>query len=78
MGRWAAEMIDTDGKPLEEMLAVCKTLGAEVRYSPEGRYFTATVWNGLGAARERTGGACHPENNSMQGRSALRGGVLLL
>ena len=41
-------MVETDGKQLEEMLAVCKALGAEVRYSPEGRYFTAMVWNGWG------------------------------
>lgn len=48
MGRWLAKMVDIDGNPLEEMIAVCKTLGAEVRYSPEGRYFTATVWDGWG------------------------------
>lgn len=48
MGRWTAGMVETDGKQLEEMLAVCKALGAEVRYSPEGRYFTAMVWNGWG------------------------------
>lgn len=42
-------MVETEGKQLEEMLAVCRALGAEVRYSPEKRYFTATVWNGWGS-----------------------------
>ena len=31
---------------LEEMLAVCSDLGAEVEYHPEYGHFTAMVWEG--------------------------------
>ncbi len=40
----------SEGKPaqLEVMASYCQTLGAEVRYHPAQRYFTAMVWIGWG------------------------------
>ena len=32
--------------PLREILEVCRNLGAETRYYPERRAFTAMVWTG--------------------------------
>lgn len=32
--------------PLRELLEVCRNLGAETRYYPERRAFTAMVWTG--------------------------------
>ena len=32
--------------PLRELLEVCRSLGAETRYYPERRAFTAMVWTG--------------------------------
>lgn len=40
--------VKTEEGQLEKMLADCKALGAEIRYSPESRYFTAMVWNDWG------------------------------
>ena len=38
---------------LAALCALCRKLGADVRGSPENRYFTATVWDGWdGSARE--------------------------
>lgn len=34
----------TKTEQLEEMLAVCRDLGAEVEYHPEYGHFTAMVW----------------------------------
>jgi len=34
----------TKTEQLEEMLAVCRNLGAEVEYRPEYGHFTAMVW----------------------------------
>ena len=34
----------TKAEQLEEMLAVCRNLGAEVEYHPESSHFTALVW----------------------------------
>ena len=31
---------------LKTMLGICQELGAEIRYHPEYRYFTAMVWTG--------------------------------
>lgn len=31
---------------LKAMLGICQRLGAETRYHPEHRYFTAMVWTG--------------------------------
>lgn len=31
---------------LEAVCAACRELGAEVRYHPDDRYFTAMVWEG--------------------------------
>lgn len=31
---------------LEAVLQLCGNLGAEIRYHPEYRYFTAMVWTG--------------------------------
>lgn len=36
----------TRTEQLEEMLAVCRDLGAEVDYRPECGHFTAMVWEG--------------------------------
>ena len=36
----------TRQEQLEEMLAVCRELGAEVEYRPEYGHFTAMVWEG--------------------------------
>lgn len=36
----------TKAEQLEEMLAVCRNLGAEVEYHPEYSHFTAMVWEG--------------------------------
>ena len=36
----------TNAEQLEEMLAVCRNLGAEVKSHPEQGYFTAMVWDG--------------------------------
>ena len=36
----------TKTEQLEEMLAVCRNLGAEVEYDPEYSHFTAIVWEG--------------------------------
>ena len=33
-------------KSLEAVLQLCGNLGAEIRYHPEYRYFTAMVWTG--------------------------------
>ena len=35
----------TKAEQLEEMLAVCRNLGAEVEYHPEYGHFTAMVWD---------------------------------
>ena len=36
------ELVDA----LKAMLGICQRLGAETRYHPEHRYFTAMVWTG--------------------------------
>lgn len=36
----------TKTEQLEEMIAVCRNLGAEVEYHPEYGHFTAMVWDG--------------------------------
>ena len=36
----------TSTEQLEEMIAVCRELGAEVEYHPEYGHFTAMVWDG--------------------------------
>lgn len=35
-------------EPLEAVCAACRELGAEVRWPPGSRYFTAMVWDGWG------------------------------
>lgn len=42
------ETVKTEEGQLEKVLAACKALGAEIRYSRESRYFTAMVWNDWG------------------------------
>ena len=37
--------------PLREILEVCRNLGAEIRYYPERRAFTAMVWTGWDTPR---------------------------
>lgn len=37
------EMDDQKTKQLKAMLGICQRLGAETRYHPEHRYFTAMV-----------------------------------
>lgn len=39
-------MTDCKERQLDEVCAVCRELGAEVRHSPDCHYFTATVWDG--------------------------------
>lgn len=41
-------MIKVKEGQLEKVLASCKSLGAEIRYSERNRYFTAIVWNDCG------------------------------
>ena len=38
------EMDEQKTKQLKAMLGICQGLGAETRYHPELRYFTAMVW----------------------------------
>ena len=40
------EMDEQKTKQLKAMLGICQRLGAETRYHPEHRYFTAMVWTG--------------------------------
>ena len=40
------EMDEQKTKQLKAMLGICQGLGAETRYHPEHRYFTAMVWTG--------------------------------
>ena len=40
------EMDEQKRKQLKAMLGICQGLGAETRYHPEHRYFTAMVWTG--------------------------------
>lgn len=40
------EMDEQKIKQLKAMLGICQGLGAETRYHPEHRYFTAMVWTG--------------------------------
>ena len=40
------EMDEQKRKQLKAMLGICQRLGAETRYHPEHRYFTAMVWTG--------------------------------
>lgn len=42
------ETVKMEEGQLEKVLAACKVLDAEIRYSQEDRYFTAMVWNGWG------------------------------
>ena len=39
-------MTEQKAAQLDAVCTVCRELGAEVRRSPENRYFTATVWDG--------------------------------
>ena len=41
-------MCDQPKTPLEKLAALCRELGAEVRYHPEQQYFTAMLWDGWG------------------------------
>lgn len=41
-------MGDQPQAPLEMLAALCRELGAEVRYHPEQSYFTAMLWDGWG------------------------------
>ena len=43
------EMHEKKLAQLEALTAVCRELGAEVRFHPEQGYFTAMVWNGWGS-----------------------------
>lgn len=41
-------MTESEKSPLAEVFTACVGLGAELRYHPAERYFTAMVWNGWG------------------------------
>ena len=41
-------MADNKESHVAEVLAACEGLGAEFRYHPADRYFTAMVWSGWG------------------------------
>ena len=54
------ETVKTEEGQLEKVLAVCRALDAEIRYSQQGRYFTAMVWNDWGLpCREQKIGRTH-------------------
>lgn len=62
---------------LKTMLGICQELGAETRYYPEHRYFTAMVWTGWVRPAEWVR-PCHPTGNSKNSRSVPGRRVLLL
>ena len=71
----------TKTEQLEEMLAVCRNLGAEVEYHPEYSHFTAMVWEGwalggLGLALRREEGPLYSGSDLSKDRSIPKAGVL--
>ena len=63
------ETVKTEEGQLEKGLAVCRALDAEIRYSQQGRYFTAMVWNDWGLpCREQAALAIQREIQSRVGQ----------
>ena len=44
----------TGSQPLQELLELCRTLGADVRYEPEYAYLTALAWEDDGEQHARS------------------------
>ena len=58
----------TKTEQLEEMLAICRSLGAEVEYHPEYSHFTAMVWEGWSLPHDE--GAALAIQNQIDQRTA--------